>query len=59
MTVSRLICELTKFLAEHGDLEVTTVQHENKVGYTYGDIRHIVDYENGTMGIVGEMDANT
>lgn len=58
MTVSRLICELTKFLAEHGDLEVTTVQHEDGVGYTYGDIRHIVNYEDGTMGIVGEREAN-
>lgn len=58
MTVSRLICELTEFLAEHGDLEVTTVQHENEVGYTYGDIRHIVNYENGTMGIVGEREVN-
>ena len=58
MTVSRLICELTKFLAEHGDLEVTTVQHEDEIGYTYGDIRHIVNYEDGTMGIVGERETN-
>ena len=58
MTVSRLICELTKFLAEHGDVEVATVQHENERGYTYGDIRHIVNYENGTMGIVGEREVD-
>lgn len=58
MTVSRFICELTKFLAEHGDLEVMTVQHESDGEYTYGDIRHTVDYENGTMGIVGERETN-
>ena len=58
MTVSRLICELTGFLAEHGDAEVTLVQHENEGDYTYGDVRHIVDYENGTMGIVGEREVN-
>ena len=58
MTVSRLICELTKFLAEYGDAEVTLVQHEDGVGYTYGDIRHIVNYENGTMGLVGEREVD-
>ena len=58
MTVSCLICELTEFLAKHGDAEVATVQHENEEDYTYGDVRHIVDYENGTMDIVGEREVN-
>lgn len=58
MTVSRLICVLTEFLAEHGDVEVVTVQHENEGGYTYGDACRIVDYEDGTVGIIGEREVN-
>lgn len=56
MKMSTLIRLLTDYILQYGDRNVLTAQcHENSdAEYTYGNINVIVDYEDGTVGLVGD-----
>lgn len=56
MKMSTLIRLLTDYILQYGDRNVLTAQHHNDsdIGYTYGNINVIADYEDGTVGLVGD-----
>lgn len=57
MKTSELIKELMNHLLTYGDREVITAQKDEDADYTYGTITTgIVDYGDGTIGIVGERE---
>lgn len=57
MKTSELIKELINHLLTYGDREVITAQKDEDGDYTYGTITTgIVDYGDGTIGIVGERE---
>ena len=55
MKMSSLIRLLTDYILQYGDRNVLTAQYheDGDTEYTYGDISVIVDYEDGTVGLVG------
>lgn len=53
MKISTLIRLLTDYILQYGDLDVLTVQYRD-TEYTYGNINGIVDYEDDTVGLVGD-----
>jgi hypothetical protein len=55
MKMSTLIRLLTDYILQYGDRDVLTVQYhdDSDTEYTYGDIGKIVDYEDGTVGLLG------
>lgn len=56
MKTSELIKELMNHLLTYGDREVITAQKDEDADYTYGTITSVVDYGDGTIGIVGERE---
>lgn len=57
MKTSELIKELMDHLLEYGDREVITAQQDEDADYTYGTVTTgVVDYGDGTIGIVGERE---
>lgn len=57
MKLSKLVNDLMLFLLEHGDREVVTAQKDPETAdYTYGTISDIVDYGEGKMGLVGNLE---
>lgn len=57
MKTSELVKELINHLLTYGDREVITAQKDEDADYTYGTITTgIVDYDDGTIGIVGERE---
>ena len=56
MKMSNLIRLLTDYILQYGDRDVLTVQYheDSDTEYTYGDISVIVDYEDGTVGLLGD-----
>ena len=57
MKTSELIKELMDHLLTHGDREVITAQKDENADYTYGTVTTgVVDYGDGTIGIVGERE---
>lgn len=55
MKMSNLIRLLTDYIVQYGDRDFLTAQYhgDGDTEYTYGDISVIVDYEDGTVGLVG------
>ena len=53
MKLSELVNQGLTFLLEHGDREVLTAQKDPDADYTYGVVSDIVDYGDGTVGLVG------
>ena len=55
MKMSTLIRLLTDYILQYGDRDVLTAQYheDSDTEYTYGNINVIVDYEDGTVGLVG------
>lgn len=56
MKTSELIKELMNHLLTYGDREVITARKDEDGDYTYGTIKRVVDYGDGTIGIVGERE---
>lgn len=56
MKTSELIKELMDHLLAYGDREVITARKDEDGDYTYGTIKRVVDYGDGTIGIVGERE---
>ena len=57
MKTSELIKELMDHLLTYGDREVITAQKDEDLDYTYGTVTTgVVDYGDGTIGIVGERE---
>ena len=57
MKLSKLVNELMTFLLTNGDREVITAQKDPETAdYTYGAVGDIVDYGDGTMGLVGNQE---
>lgn len=56
MKTSELIKELMNHLLTYGDREVITARKNEDADYTYGTIKRVVDYGDGTIGIVGERE---
>jgi hypothetical protein len=56
MKTSELIKELMDHLLTHGDREVITAQKDENLDYTYAVTTGVVDYGDGTIGIVGERE---
>lgn len=56
MKTSELVKELMNHLLTYGDREVITAQKDEDADYTYGTIKRVVDYGDGTIGIVGERE---
>ena len=56
MKMSTLIRLLTDYILQYGDRDVLTAQYheDSDAEYTYGDIGSIVDYEDGTVGLLGD-----
>lgn len=56
MKMSTLIRLLTDYILQYGDRDVLTSQHhvDSATEFTYGDIGSIVDYEDGTVGLLGD-----
>ena len=56
MKTSELVKELMNHLLTYGNREVITAQKDEDADYTYGTITSVVDYGDGTIGIVGERE---
>lgn len=57
MKTSELIKELMDHLLAYGDRVVITAQKDEDLDYTYGTVTTgVVDYGDGTIGIVGERE---
>lgn len=57
MKTSELIKELMDHLLTYGDRVVITAQKDEDADYTYGTVTTgVVDYGDGTIGIVGERE---
>lgn len=59
MKMSTLIRLLTDYILQYGDRDILTVQYhkdhnDSGPAYTYGGIGNIVDYEDGTVGLLGD-----
>jgi hypothetical protein len=57
MKMSNLIRCLIDYILQYGDRDVLTVQYhdDSDTKCTYGDIGKIVDYEDGTVGLLGDV----
>ena len=57
MKLSDLVNQSLTFLLENGDREVITAQKDTETAdYTYGVVSDIVDYGDGTVGLVGSVE---
>lgn len=56
MKTSELVKELMNHLLTYGDKEVIAARKDEDGDYTYGTIKRVVDYGDGTIGIVGERE---
>ncbi len=57
MKLSDLVSQSLTFLLEKGDREVITAQKDTETAdYTYGVVSDIVDYGDGTVGLVGSVE---